>query len=264
MAKFDVMDATKYGYATAWGRRADIMRHVMTPLLVKIGALAAVLFLGLEQNYLRQGLVMLPAFFAEGFLVAYILRMVFLGDDIPRDVRAIDINTARDLVAGMIVYVLIKLALAFMVGMTLSQMDLQGAMLEGAAPDSAGEDVPPPNMGTLLAPLFIFGFTIWAFRFLWLYIPVALGQRLDDFWERISGFKSSLPMFACWMMCLLPFGFGMMIYMNFVIGMFPVPEGAEVSQGAKLLILMGQAVIELAMIIVSSLAMAWGFKNLKD
>ena len=258
MALFSITDAAKYGYATTWENRETIARHAMLPLMIKLGSLAAILLLGIEQNYLRQGLILLPSFFAEGFLVAFILKSILTGRDLNADPRTIDATIARNLIASMIIYVLIKLMLSLTVGMTFLNMEQQAALIEQST------EAPPPDAAMFLSTLFMLGFSIWAFRFLWFYIPAALGESLSAFWVRINGFNSSLTMIGCWLLCFLPFGIAMMIYMQFVLGLLPPPDGETPGQLAKLLVVIGQGVIELAMVIVSSLAMAHGFQHIKD
>lgn len=264
MARFNPFEATRQGFITAWAHRMPIARHALNPILIKCGALAAVLFLGLEDNFLRQGLVLLPAFFAEGFFVAFILHSVLLRKDFSTDIRDIDMATARDLMASMIVYVLIKLVLALIVGLTFLYMPDQAQMVISEAPSDPPIEPPAPHAGVVLGSLFLMGFSLWAFRLLWLYIPLALGQGFKDFWRDARGFNTSFYMIGCWLFCLLPFGFAMMLYMNFILSMIPVPDGGDPSLAAKLLIVIGQGIIELALIVVSSLAMAFGLRMIRE
>ena len=67
-ANFDFVGVTNQAYHTVWMNRTSLLKIAGLPLMIKFGCLAAILFLGFEGQILRHGLIMLPAYFAEGFL----------------------------------------------------------------------------------------------------------------------------------------------------------------------------------------------------
>lgn len=47
-------------------------------------------------------------------------------------------------------------------------------------------------------------FTIWAFRFFWLFIPAAVNYPVQQFVRRLGGFSTSVYMLGTWIICFLP------------------------------------------------------------
>ena len=132
---FDFMAAANHGYQVSWENRGTLLRLAGLPLGVKLGCIAAIIFLGFEQDVLRHGLVMLPSYFAEGFLIAYVIRVLYAGDDLKNDVKQAR-HYYDDVVAAMIIYVLVKLVLAFFIGMTVSALPADFATNSSAQPSS--------------------------------------------------------------------------------------------------------------------------------
>ena len=197
---FDFIGAASTGYRVAWTNRTSLLRLCLLPFLIKVGCIAAILFMGFQNQILRHGLVMLPAYFAEGFLIAYVIRTIHVGGDLKKDVKQAR-RYFDDVVAGMIAFVLIQLTLAFIVGYTIS------AMPETAGTASA--EAAPAVEGFLIA-FSALVFMIWAFRFAWLHLPLAMGIPLSSFLSRIQSFSSSIPMLGCWLAVFMPLLFLMM------------------------------------------------------
>lgn len=279
MAGFDFIDVSMRGYRAVWENRVALLTVAVLPFFIKMGSFAAVMFLGLEMNFLRQGLVLLPSYFAEGFLVAYVIRMIISGGEIgddPKNVeRSLAQGGARDLTAATIVYVLIKLTLAFVSGMTLHNMgaEVLGAGVDGAA---AVEQIAAPEQGAAVeqaaaAPegsammsflmLSSLVFVIWAFRLLWLYVPVALGIPVFKFLARIPDYAVSFRMMGAWLICFLPFGI-LMLMVYQVLGEALGHSVESPSAVFPLLLLPVQAAIELVIALVSSVTMAYAVQQI--
>jgi len=236
--------------------RAALAQLAGLPILVKLGCIAGIIFLGLENNVLRHGLLMLPSYFAEGFLIAYILRMIHTGGDLTQNIK----NARRyynDIISSMIVYVLIKLALAFLVGITMS------ALPENAQQLAADQSDPEASLQIFMVGMTMIAFLIWSFRFLWLYIPLAMGVSLQVFLRRVHSFSSSFPMLGCWLACFMPLAFLTVLASQIIFAMIPGAADAS-SPLAILVVSLFQGVAETVIVIVSSVAMAYGFKSLMD
>lgn len=241
------------GYKTGWEQRAGIAPLCITPLLVKLGCAALIIFLGLEENFLRQGLVLLPAYFAEGVLISYLVCMVVKGQVISGDLKTVK-PYQNDIMAGVLVYVLMKLVLSFVAASLLN-----GAI---AAQEQGTVDTPETSGSAFMAVIFLIVFSIWAFRFMWLYIPVVMGVPVLSFLRRVRSFSSSFPMLGCWFMCFIPIGIVMLLVSKILLGIFP--QGDELSQEFSLLLTIVQSVLELVIAIVSSIAMTYGFQQIMD
>lgn len=255
-SNFDFISAAKQGYLTTWENRESLARLMVLPILIKLGCLAAIIFLNLDEKVLWHGLILLPSYFAEGFLVSYIICVFYRGDDFGGDVKQAR-TYFDDITAAMIIYVLIKLALAFLVGMTVS-----------ALPADSLEQVnnatgPEPSLKTFMVGSSVLAFLIWSFRFMWLYVPVAMGIPLSKFLVRIQSFSSSFPMLGCWLACFIPSAFFMMIASKFLLMGFPIVEGAN-NQLSILIISSFQGAAEVVIAVIASIAMTYGFKSLME
>lgn len=255
MASFDFIDSSMKGYQTTWEQREPIARLCVSPLLIKLGCAALVLFLGLQDNFLRQGLILLPAHFAEGFMISYVICMIANARPITGEVESAR-PYRRQLMAGTLVYVLIKLGVSFFAASILT-----GAM---AGQEQAANATEPPEVSghALFAALFMLVFMIWIFRFLWLYIPAALGVPMLTYARRVQAFSSSFPMIGCWLICFVPLGVVMLIATQIILSTFP--SGEEMSQGLSLALTAVQSLIELVVVIVSSIAMTYGVRQILE
>ena len=73
----DVVESVDYGYRFLWRERAYLMHIAAAPLAIKAICLLVLIGLGWERDFIRSALVMLPAYFAEGWMLAHLIRLVF-------------------------------------------------------------------------------------------------------------------------------------------------------------------------------------------
>ncbi len=255
---FNFFAAANDGYKTLWLNRTAIAKLAFLPLMVKFGCLAAIIFLGMEGQILRHGLIMIPSYFAEGFLIAYIIRVLHSSGDLQADVREAHAYF-EDIKAAMIAFILVQLALAFIVGYTMSQMP---EMPIGEAQNTMPTN-PSMTSQSFLAVTSMLVFIIWAFRFAWLHIPLAMGIPLNQFIQRISSFSSSFPMLGCWLICFIPVVCVMVIASRFALVIFPQVEGAH-NTLSDLILFMLQGGFETVINILSAIAISYGFKALME
>ena len=201
---------------------------------------------------MRHGLVMLPAYFAEGFLIAYVIRTIHADGNLSADVKQAR-HYFDDVIAAMIVFVLVQLALAFVVGSTMASIPQEAASIEQ----------PAPSAQTFMMAMGAIAFMIWAFRFAWFHVPLAMGIPLKAFMERIGSFSSSIPMLGCWFMCFLPIAFVMMLVSRGVLLVVPQIEGGD-NMLPTLLLFMLQGGFEMVINVVAGISMSYGFKSLME
>lgn len=229
----------------------------LIPFIIKIASLGLVFGFGLEENYLRQGLVLLPSYFAEGWLVARLIRMAVLGEyieqrlsgDPRRDFDQFE-DHIRAVLSSTIIYVLIKLCLALLTSLFADQMQHYEQM---ATPDPQ-----EGNAATFLIALALLALILWAFRFLWLYIPAALGRSVEGFLKRISGIRGSFPLIATWLLCFVPLAVVLLLSLQMVGYVFG--EGQET--GYLYAVITLQAFIDLVTMIITSIALGFGIQSL--
>lgn len=208
MASFDVIEAAGKGYAITFQERGYLARMAVIPVLIKIVSYVAVMALGWQHNYLRQAMLMLPAFLAEGWLLAHFIRFIFLGQRWPfqpsgdeeKDLTVLQ-ERAQGVIAGAVFY---ALAHFLLIGL-FATIQKDGAALAPLEPGvSSGQD---RTFFAFFVALGFFVASIWAFRFLWLFIPASINYSVRRFLVQIAGFSTSLYMVGTWLVCFVPFMF---------------------------------------------------------
>lgn len=245
--KFNFIDVTVDAYGFVWRERSLLVRLAILPLILKVVSFALVYWLGLEENYLRQGLVFLPAYFAEGALLAYAMRMALYGESGLAESAA----RSQAVVSSMVLYVLIKLITALFVGSALGNKLISDKQIFG---------IEEPALVFLLSIIFIV-LLIWAFRFLWFYVPLAMGIRLKDFWVRSKAYVTSFYMIGAWLLCFVPMAFALIVLAGFLHAIIPDPEGAFSGVYFGFISIL-QAAFELVILLVSSIAIAYGVSDM--
>lgn len=208
MASFDIIEASGKAYAVTFSERRYLARMAFWPVMIKIAVYFAVIGLGWQQYYLRQAVIMLPAFFAEGWLLAHYVRFLFLGQRWPfrptgdkkQDMSVLQ-DRARGVLSGALFY---ALAHFFLIGL-FAAVQKDGMLLP---PPSALEGTPETDERTLLSFFLMLGVfcgVIWAFRFIWLYIPASINYPVRRFLTHMAGFNSSFYLIGVWLICFVPF-----------------------------------------------------------
>ena len=252
MAKFNFIDVSVDGYSFVWQQRFVLARLAALPVLIKIASFALIYLLGLEDHVLRQGFIFMPAYFAEGWLLCFAVRMAVY------DEGWAALNPARLhlITSGMVLYVLIKVVsvVAF------------GAALKGH--HMADHDVPtqeaPPMEGEpllFLAAAALLLFSVWAFRFLWFYVPLAMGLKFSEFWARSKAFATSFYMMGTWLLCFAPLALLLVVIAGLLQGAFP--DAGDVRSPVYMgLMIIVQAALELVILLVTSVALAYGISDM--
>lgn len=248
MAAFDFVDSAARGYQFVWNQRKVLVHLATLPLFIKLGCFSAVILLGVQENFLRQGLLLLPSYFAEGWLLASVVRYALLS---PAGKFSAKDYQSKPVVAAMLVYVLIQLVLSVLSGLALS------ADLQTQSPP------PDPTFGTFVLGLSFLFFLVWAFRLLWIFIPVALGYSVQGFLIRIKAYVTSFYMMGTWLLCFVPLALFLVVVSQILLMFFPA-QGSEPSEFYTLAIAGIQVVLELAISLVSTVAMAYGIRSIYE
>lgn len=252
MAQFDFIDSAVKGYSTTWKNHFTFLRLAALPFFIKLGCFGIILFFGLETNYIRHGLIMLPAFFAEGFLFAYTIHTVLNGQKLIHDFKKINAHI-RDIMAGTIIYVLTQLSLAV----------FAGSMMIGITAETANVQSQEPDPAMFFASITFLAFMIWAFRLIWLYVPASMGIDIKYFLAKIKPYKTSFHMLGCWLICFMPFAIGLLLLSQILSGFFPSNEN-QISPIFSILYATLQSATEIVIGLVSSLAMAYGVRQMME
>lgn len=242
MATFDFIGAASAGYKFAWDKRSMVARYALPLFLVKFASFVIITSFDLDLTLLRQGLVLLPSYFIEGWVLAVLIRFYMKAE--PEED-----NAARSILACVLLYVLVKLFLAVTGGLAFAS---QPVVTEGA-------DMPPPTLGSFVAAMIALGVTIWAFRLLWFYIPAAIGYPLQRFAERISSYITSIYMIGTWLICVLPPLMVLILFTQILL-----MEAPKDSSGTLLhfILVAAQAVVEIVTAVISTIAMTEAIRSI--
>lgn len=246
MAAFDFVDSAARSYQFVWDKRQMLVRLAFLPLMVKLGCFAAVILLGLEENFLRQGLFLLPSYFAEGWLACMVVHHALLPGQNMEGTAYV-----RTVIAAMVVYVLIQLIMSLLSALALT------------AQAQTPAESPPPTGESFVAAMLVLVFTVWAFRLIWLYIPIVLGYSVKDFLLKAKGFQTSFYMIGTWLLCFVPFGLFLVVVSQLVLAILPA-QGDSLSLPYMTVMAALQAAVEMLVALVSSVAMAYGIRSIYE
>lgn len=209
MASFDFVKATLDGYRFAWVRRADLIKFSIPVVFVSVFCNLMVIYTGAEENALREGLILLPAFFAQGLFVAELVRYTLYDEpfilwgytrrshleeftELYRE-RQLDTERKRHVQGGMVIFVLVSIINSVLRG-------LSGPLAEG------GEDSPASSPALEDFPVFVFQSAIvavillvalWFVRVGFLYIGFSAGYGIKAYFKKLKGLSSSVSLFLC-------------------------------------------------------------------
>lgn len=205
MPPFDIIETVGKAYIRFWQERHYLLKLAFLPFLTKALFFGIVLLFGLNENILRQTLIMLPAFFFEGWMMAHIARLIFMEERWPvklsghleKEMVFLE-RRGRALFASILIFVLIK--------MVQSAIAAPVIFFEGQIEDISQQS--QPSVMAFFVVCLILLFLIWMFKFAFLYIPVAGNVRIIDYVRRFSGVNSSLYFLGAWLVCSMPFFLG--------------------------------------------------------
>lgn len=229
-ARVDIVDAIGFGYRLAWVERRYLLGLALLPILVKFITQILVVTFGMGELYVRQALIGLPAYFVEGWMLSHIVRLVLFNQrwpfrptgDMAQDVIVLGMR-ARGILAGTVMYVLIRYMLTGLFGLMQQARNAahrateQGGTIAemGNIGDAASMQSAPGAFFAALALLFIM---LWAFRFMWFYIPAAADIGVGAFMRKTWRFMTSIHMMGIWLMSSIPLFFVLSIVAGAFLG----------------------------------------------
>lgn len=205
MAQFDIIAAAGKAYITSWNERRYLFRLAVVPFLVKTFCYMLAFSMGYQENQLALTLFLVPACFLEGWMLSHYVRLLILGHRWPfRPTGNFDADLpilqsrARGIMSGTLSYILINMAMGGIMAFLIAFVPMPDMGAEGYDPASA-----PAYLGPLMLALLIF--LIWAFRLVWVYIPMASNIEARFYIRAFKGYMSSLPLIGIWLICIMPF-----------------------------------------------------------
>lgn len=256
MAGFDFIDAASKAYKYTWDERRFLMHLGLWPIGVKVASCVLIAAFALEDHILRRGLLMMPAYFFEGWLVAQAIRLALFHERWPDTTAGLHVSQAKarhkSVMAGTIVFLLLKLIFSFIAGVIQTGTESQPAT---APPQEPGADM-------IFSVMIILVFMIWMFRFAWLYVPVVLDYPVLRFLKKTQSFKSALQILGLWIICMVPVALVALGMGKIVLLILPGSMPNTASVLAIYLISAILAVAETLYILIASVGMAFAVREL--
>jgi hypothetical protein len=282
--QFDLIEAAGFGYRCVWDERAYLFRLALIPVLLKLVCTLVIFHFNFENDFLKQGLIMLPASLAEGWLLAQFLRTLLMQERWP---ITLPINPtqeqmdkiyrrAKGIVACCLVYVLISLcayaakfayfevdksaAQLLQVGAEVTQNAVATEPLKGVAP-SGGEN-PLLESFKFIPAILAMVLGIWAFRLLWLYIPFSVLMNPMSFLRHLGGFMASVRLLGLFMITMIPLLLTGIFISRLLISPFleGTGDGAELQPFGEFIMIFISVLTEIVTVLVSTAAVAFSMR----
>jgi len=247
MKNFHVIDSASHAYEFVWNNRQTIARYAAIPFIIKIICLTVILMLDASENFLRQGLILLPAHFAEGWFTATIIMMCM--QSIPKQTSLMPntpISTKQRLQGSIAIYVLIQLTMAVLLYIAKDASPI--------ADQAQGQPVSTTQFLSLIALLITI---IWAFRLTLLHIPIAMGYGMRRYLRTFKTYAISFRMIALILICTMPPAVLMIITLNAFGHLFDLESMSPIPTG--LIFGSVQSLTQMIVLALSSTAMTYAF-----
>lgn len=261
MKGFDLIDSASFGYKTVWQERKYLARLAIVPIVIKLICTVVVFSFGYEENFLRQGLIFLPAAFAEGWLLAQFLRTLLnlerwptkLSDTISDAQMSALLLRARGIMAATILFALTAFLTYGLKEIFLVFYTMSGGSLD---PNSVAAEQVPPNPLYFIPAFILIVASIWIFRYMWLYIPASVLMPLGDFLKKIGGIMASVRMMGVFLVAVMPCAILFIFLSKIVI----VLSGTADSNFAQFLILIIGVLIDTLISLLTTASMAYALR----
>jgi hypothetical protein len=275
---FNMMDAAGYGFYRVWVERSYLLKLMLIPLIIKFACMISVMALGYEGNALRQGLIMFPGIIAEGWVLSQFLRTLLKNERWPTIIPpTIDDNLldkllyrARGIVAATIAYALIGLSAYFI---RYVMFGIISGDFSSSSP-ATGEDISvllnEAESGTgkglhlspaMLLPLMGITFAMfWAFRLMWIYIPLSVLMPIKDYLKALGGMMASVKMMVLYFCTMTPVMFLTVMLSRLV---FTMADGlGEAGEGiGRFSVILIAVIAETLVALVSTAAFVYAMKD---
>jgi hypothetical protein len=232
MPEYNPIACVSNAYRLIWHERAYLIRLAAIPLFIKFAFYMLSATYGETGNVIRMSLFMLPAYFAEGWLLCHFIRLITIGQRWPykitgneeEDVKALRVR-AKPLLSGILGFVLINLGIALY--FTVFTHFTPAEIWEGK--EIKPEDIP---QSTAMIIVLLFALMIAGFKLVWFYIPLAANISPVTYMKKLQGFGMTIRLIGLWLLCFVP----IMVAMQAILSPFLVAETS--SAGTQVLIAM--------------------------
>ena len=269
MASFDFIEASVKGYDFVWTKRDYLLLVAIPVLFVKVACLLGVFVLGVQKQFLLQGLVLLPGIIIEAIFIIGLIRYylhrepIFIWGKTIQPPEEEKQNTPsysgyyskrQCYQAGIASYILIKVIHLAIVGLVFD------ISINSPAEQIAESSEEKTAAVALISSMLGFGMLagiFWAFRLMWLYIPITIGFPATSFLKMAKGFNTSFYIIVTWLICFLPLVTFFIILMSIASGIFPPKSAALIISNYVI-----EALADIAMTSIQVIAITHGIRQI--
>lgn len=215
MPSIDIIQSAEIAYKKTWAERHYLLPMLILPLLIKYFFFTVASIAVEGENFLRMSLIMLPSYFAEGWLLAHWVRTIVMGHRWPfrptgddkADIKSLKLR-GRGVLSGAVCFTIIHMAIAgyFAFFMSYIPVDMK--------PEDADPSVAIVGMTMLVA-------TVMLFRFVWFYIPLSVNTPPRLFLKVVKPISVTFQLLGLWLVCAVP----AVVMLQFLSGLFSGVEG---------------------------------------
>lgn len=269
MASFDFIEASSKALEFVWDKKAYLARVAVPVVYVKVACLLMVFVMHAQDANLLIGLITAPGVVLEALFVVGVLRFYLYNESIFIWGKVIPVPEGRENVkpyrgpltrlksiqSAIAIYLLIKVILTALMGATLdfgNVVEANRAAAVGPSPETGD-----PTLAVFFIVALFIALVVWAFRFMWLFIPPTMGLSVRAVLNHIRGIESSVFMVAAWMTCVIPVGMLMVMSLGMGVAIFGEKTPATIVLSAVL-----QSGFEVIILAVSAIAMTYGFREM--
>lgn len=250
MASIDLITAAGLAYKRTWGERVYLLPMVLIPVLIKYMCFTLADIFAPDGNIIRMSLIMMPAYFAEGWLLTHWARTIMLGHRWPfkpsgderKDMTELSAR-ARGILSGSVAYLLINLLMAGYFAFFMSYI-----------PADLNPENPDPQVAMM--GLIMMGATFFLFRYIWFYIPLAINLSPSFYLKKVQPLRVTFQMIGLWLVCVVP----CIVALQFIGGILHglIPEGGT-NAVIESVINFVTIVIDMVKNLIVTAGMAYGF-----
>ncbi len=220
MASFDIITVVGLAYRKTWSEIGYLVPMAAIPFLVKLACFTALSTFIKSDSLWFTAIILLPAFFLEGWLLSHWARTVMTGThrwpfrpsgDDDQDMMELQ-SRGNGVMAGTIAYVLINFLIAGYYAFLLPYFP---------------ENMDPQNADPRFAVVGVIMMTtaLLLFRFLWLYIPLSANLPLGEILKKLEPTRLTFHMIGVWLVCAVPAFLALQLLGEALLGISGQAEG---------------------------------------
>lgn len=251
MASFDIITVVGLAYRKVWSEIGYLVPMAAIPFLMKLACFTALSTFITSDSLWVTSIVLLPAFFFEGWLLSHWARTVMTGTHRwpfrPSGNESKDLAELRSrghgVMAGTVSYVLINFLIAGYYAFLLPYFP------EGMDPQNADPRFAVVGLVMMVTTLLLF-------RFLWIYIPLSANLSLGEILKKIEPIRLTFHMIGVWLICVVPAFLALQLLGQ---AMIDVSGQAEGNAFIETIFLTFRIVIDMVKNIICTAGMAYVF-----